>query len=101
MNDFDESEAIEYMRRAVGESVSALYDDNEFLNVIDMIFDYYEANGLLEIDIDSEDEDEVDIDDIVTYVTRMLARDKGAKLRPEHARPLVSAYIDYENSLDN
>lgn len=101
MNDFDESEAIEFMRQAVGDSVSALYDDNEFLNVIDMIFDYYEANGLLEIDIDSDEDDEVDIDDIVTYVTRMLARDKGAAMRPEHARPLVAAYLDYENSIDN
>lgn len=101
MNDFDESEAIEFMRRAVGDSVSDLYDDNEFLNVIDMIFDYYEANGLLDIDIDGEDDDEVDIDDIVTYVTRMLARDKGATMRPEHARPLVAAYLDYENSLED
>ncbi len=100
MNDFYESEAIKYRRRAVGDSVSELYDDNEFLNVIDMIFDYYETNGLLDIDVDGDEDDEVDIDDIVTYVTRMLARDKGAAMRPEHARPVVTAYLDYENSLD-
>ncbi len=98
--EFDESDAIRYMREAVGEDIAGAYDDNELFNVIDMIYDYYEANGLLDIDLDEDDDEELDIEDIVTYVKRMLAKDKGAHLKPEHVRDFVSAYIDYENSLD-
>lgn len=97
--EFDESDAIKYMRGAV--SGASAYDDNELLNLIDMIYDFYEANGLLDIDADTDDDDDVDIADILTYVRRMLAKDKGAKLSADDAEPLVRAYIDYENSLDS
>lgn len=96
--EFDETLAVKYMRQAAPDHAAA-YDDDELLNLIDMIFDYYESNGMLEIDAD-DDEDDVDISDIVAYAERMLARDKGARLTPADAAPLVRAYLEYENSLD-
>lgn len=95
--EFDETQAIKYMRRSVPEASG--YDDDELFNVIDMIFDYYESNGMLEIDLDDDADTEPETDDIIAYVCRMLARDKGAKLDAAHAGPLVRAYLDYENSL--
>lgn len=96
--DFDESKALEHMHAALAET--ATYDDDELLNIIDMIYDFYEANGLLDIDADGDDDEEIDIDDITAYVSRMLARDKGAHVQHQHVEPLVKAYIEYENSLD-
>lgn len=95
--EFDEYDAIEYMRDAMCDGVD--YDDDELLNVIDMIYDYYEANGLLDIDVDS-DEPDVDPADIVDYVKRMLAKDKGASVKPSDVSSLVRAYLSYENSLE-
>lgn len=97
--EFDESQAIRYMRGAATAAASK-YDDDELLNLIDMIYDFYEANGLLDIDADIDDDDDVDIDDIMAYVGRMLAKDKGATLTPDDAAPLVRAYLEYENSLE-
>lgn len=37
------------------------YDEDELLNIIDMIWDWYEDNGLLEIDTEADDE-EVNVD---------------------------------------
>ena len=56
--DFDENDAIAYIRAHIPADVAALYDDNELLNLIDIIFDYYEANGLLDLDIDDDDADD-------------------------------------------
>lgn len=47
---FDEDDAIAFIRTQVGEEISSLYDDDEILNVIDIIWDFYESNGMLEID---------------------------------------------------
>lgn len=39
MKEFDEKEAIKAMRTAISEEKSRLYDDDELLNIIDIIWD--------------------------------------------------------------
>ncbi|MDE6333315.1 MAG: hypothetical protein K2L77_01575 [Muribaculaceae bacterium] len=99
MMEFDEDEAIAYIRKHVDPALGALYDDDELLNLIDLVYDYYEANGMLDIDLDCDDDDDPDMDDLRDYILRMLRKDKGAKLLSEHVEPLLSAYLEYEASL--
>lgn len=90
------------MRGCLPESESKKYDDDQLLNIVDMIWDFYEQNGLLDIDAGDDDSDEDEsaiIDDLVEYVTRMLKKDKNAIVSPEHVRDLVLAEIAYEDSL--
>ena len=54
--EFDETKAIEFIKSRLPENAPN-YDDDEILNIIDMIFDYYEDNGLLDINADDEGED--------------------------------------------
>ena len=98
--DFDENDAVDFMRSHVDEALAAKYtDDDELLLLVDLIYDYYESNGLLDIDLNDEDDEEVDFDDLVAYVARMLRKDKKAKLLPEDAPQFIKAYLDYEDSL--
>lgn len=41
---YDESEAIKFIRDYMPEDVSGRYSDDEILNILDMIWDYYEDN---------------------------------------------------------
>lgn len=96
--DFDEIKAIEFIR-ANAEGVDAKkYDDDQLLNVIDIIWDYYEDNGFLDITLD-DDEEEVDVEQLVKHVAKMLARDKGAEIAREDVEPIVLAELKYEESL--
>jgi len=98
--EFDENKAIEAMRCALPEDKRSLYDDDELLNIIDMIWDYYEENGMLDIDLVEDDEEDEDIHaDLCTYVGRMLRKDKGANVAPEDIPLLVAAELKYEDSL--
>ncbi|MDE6266444.1 MAG: hypothetical protein K2M07_03735 [Muribaculaceae bacterium] len=97
--EFDEDKAIEMMRAAVPAERAAIYTDDELLNVIDMIWDYYEENGMLEIDLEDEVEDEDLQADLVDYVRRMLRKDRQAKILPEDVEQLVAAELDYEESI--
>ena len=100
MNEYDEYAAIAEVKKALGEEAAKNYTEDQLLNVIDMIWDFYEENGLLDIDCD-EDMDESDIyDDLLTYVRRMLKKDKESGILPEHIETIVKAEIEYENSLD-
>lgn len=97
--DFNEDKAIEMMRAAVPADRAEIYTDDELLNVIDMIWDYYEENGMLEIDLEDEVEDEDLHSDLVDYVKRMLRKDRQAKVLPEDVEALVAAELAYEESL--
>ncbi|MDE5809697.1 MAG: hypothetical protein K2H59_05400 [Muribaculaceae bacterium] len=102
MKEFDENNAIKQMRAALPADVASIYDDDELFNVLDMIWEYYEENGMLEIDMeDDDDADEDIVGDLTDYVTRMLRKDKGAKLDPQYVRALVEAELDYESSLED
>ncbi len=97
--EFDESKAIEFINRRLSEQGRTPYDDDEVLNVIDMIWDYYEENGLLDVESDpEEDPDDVE-SEVVDYVVRMLRKDKNANVAPEDVPLMVSAEMEYEDSI--
>ena len=97
---FDENEAIEFIRKQLGEEISAKYSDDDILNIIDAIYDCYEENGLLDIsDEDIDDDDALPMDELCTYVQRMMRKDKGCKVSPEDIDKIIVAELDYEDSL--
>ncbi|MCM1076445.1 MAG: hypothetical protein NC411_03695 [Bacteroides sp.] len=99
MKEFDEKEAIKAMRAAISEESSRLYDDDEILNVIDIIWDWYEDQGLLDIDAEADDED-VNTETLIKHVGKMLAKDSDSPIKREDIEPLVTAELHYEQSLD-
>lgn len=99
MKEFDEKDAIKAMRAAISDENSALYDDDELLNVIDIIWDWYDDQGLLDIDAEADDED-VNTDALIKHVGKMLSKDSDSPIKREDIEPLVSAELRYEQSLD-
>lgn len=97
--EFDEKQVILEMRNAISEESSRLYDDDELLNVVDIIWDWYDEQGLLEIDSEADDE-EVNVDALIKYVRRMLLKDKASPVQQSDVEPLVMAELRYEQSLD-
>lgn len=100
MKEFDEKDAIKAMRAAISNENSALYDDDELLNVIDIIWDWYDDQGLLDIDAEADDED-VNTDTLIKHVGKMLSKDSDSPIKREDIEPLVSAELRYEQSLDD
>ena len=97
--EFDEDKAIEFINRWLTEKGAKTYPEDEILNVIDMIWDYYEENGLLDLDVD-DDDDGIPSDEIIDYVTRMIKKDKGATIAVKDIPMLVMAELAYEETLD-
>lgn len=97
--EFDESKAIEFMRAHVDANISDLYDDDQLLNIIDIIWDFYEESGMLDMNTAFSDDNDPTVDEIVVHVTKMLSKDKGAVVSRNHIAPLVEAEIAYEESI--
>lgn len=99
MKEFDEKEAIHSMRAVLSDESSKLYDDDELLNVIDIIWDWYDDQGLLDIDTEADDED-INTEALIKHVGKMLAKDSDSPIRREDVEPLVMAELRYEQSLE-
>lgn len=100
MKEFDENTAAGQMLDSLGPDRRKLFSIDDAIEVIDLIYDYYEEAGLTEID----DDDDTDIEDerrgAVGYVTRLLAADRQAPaFTPEDIAAMVAAEMNYEESL--
>lgn len=93
--EFDEDDAVRYMQDNA--ETSTRYGEEQMLNVIDIVWDYYEDNGLLDIDSD----DELDVEDLIDTAKRLIAKDKKSGIRTEDIEPLVMAELAYEESLED
>lgn len=101
MKDFDEQAAIDFIRTKLPADEGQQIDDDEILNVIDMIWDYYEDNGFLKMDLEEDGPDELDVDDLMKYVKKMVAKDHDSPLTIKDVEIIVRAELDYEDQLDN
>ena len=99
MQEFDEKTAIAAMRAELSPEASARINDDELLNVIDIIWDWYEDSGLLDIDAEADDED-VNVASLVAHVRKILAKDKHTPIHTHEIEPLVLAELRYESSLE-
>lgn len=96
MKEYDEDEAVKLMCAAAGLSGDEATD--AAFEVLDIIYDYYDANGELEIDAEGGDDDcAAPISD---YVAAQLAKSPAAMaLSTEQIAKMVIAELEYEDSI--
>lgn len=92
--EFNEDEAIKYIINALGDDY-AHTDEDEILNIIDIIWDYYDENGLL--NIDAEGDEDAESEDIIAYAKRVLAKDRNCPFNPDEIEKIVRAELEYES----
>jgi len=98
---YDEQAAIDHIRARLSAESSQAYSDGEILNVIDMIWDFYEDSGLLEVNADANDDTELDIDALTAYVTKTVAKDRRSPIKPEDIPVIIAAEIDFEAAISD
>ena len=95
MMEYDENDAIEFIVKKIGIEI----EEDEILNIIDIIWDYYEDNGMLDISMDN-DEDESDITTLIAHVVKIVSKDKSSNLEKDVIAQVVEAELAYEESLN-
>lgn len=105
MNDndyvFDEEKAIAFIRNYVGDEISSRYTDDEILYISDIIWDYYERNGMLSLNADVTDEEMLDVDKLVAYVRKELRNDEEIEMDNDDIPAIVKGELAYEESLED
>lgn len=100
--EYNESDAIRYIQNQLSQNIK----EDDILNIIDLIWDYYESKGLLEISLEDEDEDEdedgveEDIELIINYVKNNSTKKVSFKEDDNLIKQVIYAEIEYEKTLD-
>lgn len=98
MKVFDENEAISFIRDKIYDKSLS---DQQILDVIDIIYEYYDQSGGLDLDIDFDD-DEEDIDDSAeaAIITQYIINEHpDLQISNDTINQIIMAEIDYETSL--
>lgn len=98
---FDEDNAVKFIRESIPSTVSEKYSDDNILMIIDLIWDYYEKNGMLSLNMDFGDEEQLDPDELVKYVKKEVKESDELHMESKDIEMIVKAELDYEESLDD
>lgn len=100
MKDFDEEDALKYMRKSLGEHSTQFTDDDLYF-ILDAIWDFYDDNGYLDLSDTDSDSDECGLDEILAYVVKALKKDKESTAKSEDAvLAAIKGELDYEKDLE-
>lgn len=92
MKEFDDNDAVKFIRSKVVECANI--DEDDLLLVVDTMFEYDET-----LDEDAPDE-AFDVEAIAAYVKKQLKKDAENKVPLELVEQIVEAELDYEETLD-
>lgn len=99
MQEFDETKAVGLMLEAIGADKADENLRDSACEVLDLIYDYYESHGELNMSDLDEDSDD-DPAAIAAYVARHLAKNgPECGFTPDQLVKMVESEIDYEDSL--
>ena len=92
--EYNEQEAIKYIKNSLTQEVPS----DEILNIIDLIWDFYDKKGLLEITCEDYIEDENYELELIEYVKNGI---KDSEIKNPVIEQIVLAELDYENTLED
>lgn len=98
---YDEDKAIEFIRKTLTAEVNAEYDDDDILYIIDIIWEWYEKNGYLDLNSEVTEEEEHDLSKLTDYVIAQLKKDKETDMDLTYIGQIVKGEIEYEESIED
>ena len=101
--EFDENDAIEFIRNFMPEKLKNKYSDDDILLIIDTMYDFYEKGDEQETLYDEGDNnnDEFNLNEIVNFVKKSIRKDPDNQVDMDDVKVIVEGEIEYENTLDD
>ena len=97
---YDDDEAVRFIQNYLPQDLKGKFSNDDILYILDLVYEYYETNGLFDDEDDDDKEIEIDEDEVVEYVIKNLKREKIGRFEPEEVTFIVQGEMEYCDSLD-
>ncbi|MGM9831336.1 MAG: hypothetical protein ACI3Z5_04900 [Paludibacteraceae bacterium] len=94
--EFDDSEAIKFIMNLIPEEDKTTLTEDDIQYVLDVIYDFYEDEGL--VDEDTAEEASIDEEKLFNYVKKAAQKD-GIKLNDETIQLILDGEYEYGLSI--
>ena len=94
---YDDDEAVKFIFSSLPEHLQKKYTIDDVDYFLDILYEYYEKNGLL--DEESEEEVELDEDEMLAYVCKCIKKDKECTLNPDDMPYFLDGEFKYCESI--
>ncbi|MBP1638801.1 MAG: hypothetical protein H6Q17_384 [Bacteroidetes bacterium] len=95
--EFDDDEAISFILKYIPQELNAKITEDDVAYILDVIYDFYESNGLIEED--STEEASIDEEDMLKFVMKAIKKDKVINLSEEEVQILLNGEFEYGKSI--
>lgn len=95
---YDEDDSVKFIQNYLPQELKGKFSDDDINYIVDLIYDYYESNGML--NDDDDEEVEIDEDEVVSYVVKNAQKDGVGKFKPEEIAFIVQGELEYCDSIN-
>lgn len=97
---YDEDDSIAFIQNYLPQELKGKFSNDDINYIVDLIYDFYEAQGYLNDESDAEGEIEIDEDELVSYVVKNAQKDGVGKFEPEAITFIVQGELEYCDSIN-
>lgn len=95
---YDEDDSVKFIQNYLPQELKGKFSNDDINYIVDLIYDFYESNGMLD---DNDDEEiEIDEDEVVNYVIKNAQKDGVGKFEPEEITFIVQGELEYCDSIN-
>lgn len=91
-----EEEIVNYIKSGLSAEVLSKCDDELLLDIVDLLYDYYDKHGFLDF---GDFEKEIDDDDLAKEVFSAL-KSEDSGLSVDEVKEIIKLELDFEDSMD-
>ncbi len=95
---YDEDDSVKFIQNYLPQELKGKFSNDDINYIVDLIYDFYESNGMLEDD--GDDEIEIDEEEVVNYVIKNAQKDGVGKFEPEEITFIVQGELEYCDSIN-
>ena len=95
---YDEDDSVKFIQNYLPQELKGKFSNDDINYIVDLIYDFYESNGMLDDDVD--DEIEIDEEEVVNYVIKNAQKDGVGKFEPEEITFIVQGELEYCDSIN-
>lgn len=97
---YDDMASVAFIRNYIPQDLKEKLSDDDIVYIVDLIYDFYESRGYMDMEDDDDETVEIDEDELVDYVVKNAQKDKVGKFDSDEVRFIIQGELEYCQSVD-
>ncbi|WP_329902940.1 hypothetical protein [Porphyromonas pogonae] len=97
---YDDMASVAFIRNYIPQDLKEKLSDDDIVYIVDLIYDFYESRGYMDMEDDDDEIVEIDEDELVDYVVKNAQKDKVGKFDSDEVRFIIQGELEYCQSVD-